>query len=102
MSFLGKIFSKKEKADDNSPVMVASILDNSLSGIYQDILKENSIPFICRQQGAGGYLKVVTGGLGISDNIYVSKENYAKAKELYDLYVEESQSNEISDSEEQI
>ncbi len=102
MSFLGKIFSKKKKADDNSPVMVASVYDNLLSEMYQDILKENSIPFICHQQGAGGYLKVVTGGLGISDNIYVSKENYNKAKELYDMYINEIGSNENFNSEEQI
>ena len=64
------------------------------------MLKKNDIPFICRQNGAGGYIKILTGGFLVTDNIYVRVENYSKAKELYDNYIEGKAEIELSDSEE--
>ncbi len=101
MSFLEKIFSKKKKTEQNEPVMVASISDNALSEMYQDILKADNIAFICRQQGVGGIFKITSGGLWINDNIYVNKEDYERALEIYNVYIN-NQGFEISDSEEQI
>ena len=41
---------------------------------------------------------MLTGGFLVSDNIYVNEENYQLAKELYDIYIVESET-EISDGE---
>lgn len=99
MGFLGRFFRKNDNEEKNKPpVLVATIFDTELCGIYVEMLKENGIPHICRQQGAGGYLKVLTGGFLVSDNIYVNEENYQLAKELYDIYIVESKT-EISDGE---
>lgn len=88
---------KKRNTEKGEPVMVAAIMNTVSSEIFQDILKNNQIPFICRQQGAGGYLKIVTGGLFSTDCIYVNEEDYSHAKELYDIYIE---SQDFTDSEE--
>jgi len=83
------LFKKKEKSGEDSivPVLVAVIPDTVNSEIFQDMLKENGIPCICRQEGAGGYIKLITGGLLVADSIYVDEKNLEKAKELYEAYL---------------
>ena len=79
---------KEEKTDDgNEPVLAAIIKDPGTSEIFQDILKENGIPFICRQEGAGGSLKLLLGAGVVPDDIYVAAKNYEKARGLYEAYL---------------
>lgn len=99
MDFFKRLFSKKQVDNASEPVFVVGISNTVLCEIYKDLLKENNIPFICRQNGAGGYIKVLTGGFLVTDNIYVRREHYDKAKELYDNYIDTT--TEFSDSEEQ-
>lgn len=91
---------KKEKAKKNGPKLVAVIPNTVDSEIYQDLLKTNGIPFICNQLGAGGYIKIVAGSLLVTDRIYVNEEDYEKAKELFDLYIERDNSEVTVLSEE--
>lgn len=85
MSFFKR--GENKKAED-VPVLAATVLNPVSSAIYQDMLKENGIPFICRQEGAGGYLKILFGGGLVPDNFYVSVDNLEKAQELYRVYIE--------------
>ncbi len=79
---------KEEKTDDgNEPVLAAIIKNPVTSEIFQDILKENGIPFICRQEGAGGSLKLLLGAGVVPDDIYVAAKNYEKARGLYEAYL---------------
>lgn len=79
---------KEEKTDDgNEPVLAAIIKDPVTSEIFQNILKENGIPFICRQEGAGGSLKLLLGAGVVPDDIYVAAKNYEKARGLYEAYL---------------
>ena len=97
------LFKKKAKSvssEDTQPVLAAVIQNTVLSEIYQDILKQNGIKFICRQQGAGGYLKLILGDFVIPDYIYVNSKNYELACELYKTYIETQEVIEIPDSEE--
>ncbi len=83
------LFGRRKNAEESrvDPVLVASIQNTVSSEIFQDILKENGIPCICRQEGAGCYIKIITGGLLVVDNIYVDEKNLERAKELYDAYL---------------
>ncbi len=83
------LFWRKEKKDNsaNEPVVAAIITNPVSSEIFQDILKENDIPFICRQEGAGGSVKLLFGGGIVPDYIYVSEENYECARGLYEAYL---------------
>ena len=82
-------FKRKEKdsTQESSPVLVAVIPNTVNSEIFQDILKENGIPFICRQEGAGGSLKLLLGAGVVPDDIYVAAKNYEKARGLYEAYL---------------
>ena len=95
-----KGFSRNEKKEDTQPVLAAVIQNTVSSEIYQDMLKENGIPFVCRQQGAGGYIKILTGGLFIADSIYVNERDLERAKELYENYIETDESVTFTDGEE--
>ena len=94
-------FKKKNITRDNSDPVVAAVITNTVSSeIYQDILRQNNVRFICRQQGAGGYLKHLIGSATIPDYIYVKSEDYEQARELYETYIQNNGQIEILDSEE--
>ncbi len=95
------LFKKKKKDDTNEPILVATISDTALCGMYQDLLKSNNIPFICRKNGSAGYMDILFGGYLVYENIFVHKENYEAAKELYDTYVIANSEYETLDDEEQ-
>ncbi len=85
MSFFKR---KKESGNDENEPVVAAIIKNPVSSvIFQDMLKENGIPFICRQDGAGGSVKLLFGGGIVPDYIFVSARNYERARELYEAYL---------------
>ena len=85
MSFFKR--KKESKKDDNDPVVAAIISNPVSSAVFQDMLKENGIPFICRQEGAGGSVKLLLGGGIVPDYILVSAKNYERARELYEVYL---------------
>ncbi len=87
-------FKKNRKIKEmKESILAAAISDSVNSAIYMDLLKENNIPFICRNQGAGGYMKILTGGLFVTDCIYVNPEHLQKAKALYEMYIENNTQN---------
>lgn len=85
MSFFKR--QKEHKQDENEPVVAAIISNPVSSAVFQDMLKENGIPFICRQHGAGGSVKLLLGGGIVPDYILVSARNYGRARELYEVYL---------------
>ena len=85
MSFFKR--KKENKQDENEPVVAAIISNPVSSAVFQDMLKENGIPFVCRQQGAGGSVKLLLGGGIVPDYILVSDKNYERARELYEVYL---------------
>ena len=96
---MGLFWRKKERQEKTvTPVLVAVIENTTESEIFQDILRENNIPFICRQEGAGAYLKVLAGGLLVADSIYVEESNLQRAKERYEAYLK----TEIEHLEEEV
>ena len=85
MSFFKR--KKENKQDENEPVVAAIISNPVSSAVFQDMLKENGISFICRQEGAGGSVKLLLGGGIVPDYILVSAKNYERARELYEVYL---------------
>ena len=85
MSFFKR--KKENKQEENEPVVAAVITNPVSSAVFQDMLKENGIPFVCRQQGAGGSVKLLLGGGIVPDYILVPDKNYERARELYEVYL---------------
>ena len=98
MSFFKR--KKENKKDENEPVVAAIISNPVSSAVFQDMLKENGIPFVCRQQGAGGSVKLLLGGGIVPDYILVSARNYARSRELYEVYIlNETEDGDFSEEE---
>jgi hypothetical protein len=93
-------FFKKKEKKDNGLKPVASILP-AFAGVYIDILNQNNIKFVSRLQRSGESLKFVTGALLIPEDFFVLPEDYDKAKELYNLFIEaEAENEDFSETEE--
>ena len=56
---------------------------------------------MCRQQGAGGSVKLLLGGGIVPDYIFVSAKNYERARELYEVYLLNEPDDLDGDSEEE-
>ncbi len=84
MSFFKWGRKKETEPDENEPVLAAVIKNPVTSEIFQDILKENGIPFICRQDS----VKLLLGAGDVPDNIYVAAKNYETARGLYEAYLQ--------------
>ncbi len=80
-------FKRKTKNEYDGLVLVKAVMP-AFSGMYAELLQENGIPFIARQEGVAGYMKIVTGGLLTPDNFYVKPEDYEKALEIYNAFIE--------------
>lgn len=71
-----------------------------------EILKENNIPFIRKDDGVGDYLNKVWGNNIGTKRIYVNSKEYEKAKELLDIFNKSIEENdegipeELKESEE--
>lgn len=71
-----------------------------------EILKENNIPFIRKDDGVGDYLNKVWGNNTETKRIYVNSKDYEKTKELLDIFNKSIEENdegipeELKESEE--
>ena len=78
----------RRKKENEKPVLAAVIRNPVISGIYEDLLRTNQIPYLIRQEGAGGYVKILLGGGIVPDCFYVAPGDLAKARELYTAYLD--------------
>ncbi|TJX67923.1 DUF2007 domain-containing protein [Soehngenia saccharolytica] len=76
--------SKKEKQEINLKLLIKTS-DRIMLSLIESILKENGIPYILKDKGTGGYLKIITGASIYDTEVLVSDKDFEKARELVDL-----------------
>ena len=79
--------------EDTSLVLLLDSTDPFELDMLTPLLKQEGIPFVERQTSSGGYLKLYFGNAGTSvfgTQIYVSSDDYARAKELAEAYLDSS------------
>lgn len=69
-----------------NPVLLATMEDVVSSDIFKDILIDNKIPF-SSSQGETGSIRVLFGGGLVGEEIYVDSEDFEKAEELYEEFI---------------
>jgi hypothetical protein len=87
------VFFKRKTKDEYDGLRLVKAVMPNFAGMYAEILRDNDIPFIARQEGVAGYMKIVTGGLLIPENFYVKSQDYDKALELYNAFIEIEEEN---------
>lgn len=98
-------FWSKKKNNHSTPenegeielVKLITVHNSFELGVVESVLKDNKIPYITREKGAGGFLKIVTGALLTDADIMVEKSYLEKAKSLTDMVI-----NEAMDEDEEI
>lgn len=63
-------------------VLLATTSNRYELDFVTSLLEENNIPYIPRDQGAGGYMKIIGMETAVGTDILVEKSSYDKAKEL--------------------
>ena len=86
--------SKKENLkqyDEIQLIKLITVRNSYELGIVESILKDNEIPYIPKEEGASGYLRITTGGVFNSVDIMVEQTQYQKAKDLVEpIFMEET------------
>lgn len=59
-----------------------------------EILKQNEIPFIRRDEGAGSYLNVALGNNAGTKRIYINSKDYEKAKNILEVFYANNKNEE--------
>lgn len=78
--------SGKGKYEDKVElVLLRSLVDNYEMDLVSGLLEEANIPFIVKERGIGGYMKIIGGSSVFGTDIYVDKKAYEKAEEILDL-----------------
>ena len=69
--------------DDKLELVALTEVENEFElGIITAILKDNGIPFIIKNKGSGGYMRIVTGSSPYATSIMVEKSMLERAGEL--------------------
>ncbi|MBE6777260.1 MAG: hypothetical protein E7542_04005 [Ruminococcaceae bacterium] len=77
--------AEQQNNNEIEPVLLATFEDLVSAEIFKDVLTDNKIPYSDSESDS---LKVVFGGGFSSEEIYVDKKDFDKAKELYDQFME--------------
>ncbi|QQK08137.1 DUF2007 domain-containing protein [Miniphocaeibacter halophilus] len=56
----------------------------------KQILDDNNIPYIIKDKGSGGYMRIIGGFSIYLKEIYVSSEDYKKAYDLVKEFIEKT------------
>ncbi len=76
--------------DDKLELVALTEVENEFElGIVTAILKDNGIPFIIKNKGSGGYMRIVTGSSPYGSSIMVEKSMLERARELITPLIEE-------------
>lgn len=82
-----------EQAEVKKPVLLASMNDIVSAEIFKDILKDNGIMYSCDESDESG-MHVGFGGILMAADIYVDDDDFQRAKELYEEFLNSQQETE--------
>ncbi|NLY09260.1 MAG: DUF2007 domain-containing protein [Tissierellia bacterium] len=84
--------------EGKNPLVAVFSSNNSFElGVAAEILNDNDIPFVAKEKGAGGYMKVIAGGFSIyATELYVRKDDEERARELLIVLTDVPEDFELS------
>ena len=81
----------KNKKPGNDNLLLLSQVDDYNVSMVENLLNESKIPYLLKRRGIGGYFKIAFGGSYEMADIYVSEDDYERAKEITDAYFAETE-----------
>ncbi len=80
-SFFG--FDKVSAHDDNVELLL-TVYEPSELLVIESVLKDAGIPYLCRERGSGGLMKIVAGYSVFGTDVFVLKEHIETAKAIFE------------------
>lgn len=77
--------SREKDGDKVELVLLRSVTDNYELHLIGELLEEAGIPFIVKERGGGGYMKIIGGASVFGTDIYVDKTAFEKAEKTLNL-----------------
>ncbi len=77
--------------------LLVSTNDRVQEMMIAGLLEDAQIPFLTRENGSGGYMKIYMGFSVFGSEIYVSQQDYERAKELLDSCLPELDVTEVGE-----
>lgn len=68
---------------DEGVALLATLYDDVSIAIYEDILRDAAIPFLRKDRGAGGAMRIIMGGSLSAADIYVPADRLGEALALF-------------------
>ena len=91
---MDRIFGLDRPANDNSLTHLCTFHDPVSLSIAQEILTEAELPFLKKERGSGGAVRLITGFQSFGTDLFVRPEDAERASELLTPLL-----NEASDAE---
>lgn len=91
------MFKKHKNIKENNPldeielVLLKTINNNYELGLIKSILEENQIPYIVKDRGTGGYMRIISGDSLYETEILVDKLVLDKANSILDEFIWDDQ-----------
>lgn len=83
--FWKKDDSEEENQEDEFElVLLKTITNNYELELIKNLLEDVDIPYIIRDYGVGGYMRVIAGGSMFRTDILVANSMYEQAKQIID------------------
>lgn len=70
------------KEADVNLIKLRSITNEMELGMIKNILDDNRIPYIIRDYGPGGHIRIIGGGSIFGTDVMVDKEDFDRANDL--------------------
>ncbi|MGJ0845051.1 DUF2007 domain-containing protein [Tissierella praeacuta] len=80
--FKRKKTKKNKQSSEIDLVLLRTTNNNFELGIIKGILDDNNIPYIVKNYGAGGYMRIISGDSSYRTDILVEKSDYNQANEI--------------------
>lgn len=96
-SFFG--FDKVSTHDDNVELLL-TVYEPSELMVVESVLKDAGIPYLCKDRGSGGMMKIVAGYSVFGTDVFVLKEHIDTARAIFDsskFVYEETETTEGED-----
>ncbi len=77
---------KKKNENDIEMVLLKSINNSMELNFIKNLLDENKIPYMLKDHGSGGYMRIASGFSIYGTDILVEKSMYEKAKAIIDEF----------------
>ena len=71
---------------DEGLELLMTVYDPAELMVAQSVLKDAEIPFLCKDRGSGGMMKIIAGYSVMGTDIFVPEEVLEHATELLDAY----------------